>query len=66
MDYALMIKKLREKLILSQTELADLLDVSYITVNRWENGVFEPTIKAKRKLMALFRENNIVEDVKWD
>jgi len=64
MDYALMIKKLREKLILSQTELADLLDVSYITVNRWENGVFEPTIKAKRKLMALFRENNIVEDVK--
>jgi DNA-binding XRE family transcriptional regulator len=59
MTYAQKIKKLREVLLITQQELADLLGVSIVTVNRWENDKFEPTIKIKRKLQALFKENNI-------
>lgn len=57
-----MIKKLRNKLILSQGEFAELLGVSFSTVNRWENGKYEPTIKIKRKLHKMFVENNIGEN----
>lgn len=64
MNYIKAIKDLREKLLISQDELADLLDVSIQTVNRWENGKHEPTIKAKRKLKKLFDDNmiNLEED----
>lgn len=59
MKYTKAIKDLREKLLISQDELANLLDVSIQTVNRWENGKHEPTIKAKRKLKKLFDDNKI-------
>ena len=58
-DYPKLVKKLRDKLIISQEELAKLLEVSFATVNRWEKGHYEPTIKAKRKLIELCRENGI-------
>lgn len=58
-DYAKMIKKLRDKMTLSQVEFAEVLGVSFASVNRWENGLHEPTIKIKRKLKALFREYDI-------
>jgi DNA-binding XRE family transcriptional regulator len=65
MTYAEKVKKLREVLLISQGELAEILSVSVVTVNRWENNRFEPTIKIKRKLQILFTENNIVvEEVK--
>ena len=59
MKYSNLIKMLREKLILSQTELANLLDVSFSSVNRWENGRHEPTIKVKRKIVELCESNHI-------
>lgn len=59
MNYSKAIKELRDKLLVSQTELAKMLDVSYQSVNRWETGKYEPTIKAKRKLKELFEKNNI-------
>lgn len=59
MSYSNNIKKLREKLILSQKELADLLGVSYVTVCRWETGKFDPTIKMRRKLQEMFIKNDI-------
>lgn len=58
-DYGKMIKKLREKMTLSQMEFAEVLGVSFASVNRWETGKHEPTIKIKRKLKALFREYEI-------
>ena len=64
MNYSKAIKDLRDILLLSQDELAKLLDVSVQTVNRWENDKHEPTIKAKRKLKKLFDENNIIVEVK--
>ena len=62
MTYAEAIKKLRNILILSQTEIAELLDVSFQTVNRWERGTHKPTIKAKRKLVPYFKKYKIEVD----
>lgn len=59
MDYTKLIKKLRDKLILTQTEFAALLGVSYPTVCRWEKGIHDPTTKVKRKIVELCKENNI-------
>lgn len=62
MNYSSNIKLLREKMLLTQEELASLLGVSFSSVNRWERGHYEPTIKIKRKLHKLFRENEITEE----
>ena len=59
MNYSEAIKTLRHRLIISQTEFAELLGVSFATVNRWENGHFDPTIKIKRKLKPYFEKYNI-------
>ena len=59
MTYSKKIKTLREVMLLSQSELAELLGVSFVTVNRWENDKYEPTIKIKRKLNELFIKHNI-------
>ena len=62
MNYQDAIKKLRKKMILSQTEFAKELDISFATVNRWETGKYEPTIKAKRKLAPYFKKYKIEVD----
>lgn len=62
MNYQEAIKKLRNKMILSQTEFAKELDISFATVNRWETGKYEPTIKAKRKLAPYFKKYKIEVD----
>ena len=54
------IKQLREKLLLTQAEFAAKLGVSFETVNRWENGKHEPTMKAKRKIKRLIDTNKDV------
>jgi DNA-binding XRE family transcriptional regulator len=60
MDYSKLIKSLREKMLLTQTEFAEKLGVSFGSVNRWENGKHEPTMKVKRKLMKLFQKYEII------
>lgn len=59
MDYSILIKKLREKLMLSQMEMAKLLDVSFASINRWENGKTTPVYVARRKIVELCKENDI-------
>lgn len=59
MTYAESIKKLRSKMLLTQMEFAQLLGVSFASINRWETGRFEPTMKIKRKLAPLFKEHGI-------
>lgn len=59
MKYSEAIKLLRKKMILSQMEFADYLDVSFGTVNRWENDKFTPIVKMKRKLAPLFKKYGI-------
>ena len=58
-DYAEGILQLRAHLNLSQEELAEVLGVSYISVNRWENNKYAPTKLIKVKLNQLFKEHNI-------
>ena len=64
MEWATNIKLLREKMLVTQTELAKLLGVAYVSINRYENGIHEPTMKVKRKLMILFKKYGVVEDGK--
>lgn len=58
-DYQKMIVSLRNKLILSQEEFAKLLGVSFASVNRWEWGHHEPTIKVKRKIIELCKKHKV-------
>lgn len=58
-NYASAIKELRSKMNLSQQGMAQLLGVSFSSINRWENAVHEPTLKIKRKLRSLFVEYDI-------
>ncbi len=62
--YPSAIRRLRAKLNISQTELAEMLGVSFTSVNRWEKGHHEPTVIAKEKLKELFKENGIMEEQK--
>lgn len=59
MDYAKLIKQIRNDLLLTQTEMAEKLGVAFATVNRWENGHNEPSMKIKRKLRDICRRNGI-------
>lgn len=62
MKWSKIIKELRNKMLLSQTELANLLGVSFASINRWENGHNEPTIKVKRKIKELCQRENVEMD----
>ena len=55
-DYARKIREYRERKFISQQELAKILDVSNVTVCRWETGRYEPDMETKKKLVALFNE----------
>lgn len=59
MNYSAAIKALRKKMLVTQSELADILGVSFASVNRWENEEHEPTMKIKRKLAMLFKKHNL-------
>lgn len=63
MDYKVMIKKLRNKMFLTQSEFAKELGVSIASVARWETGENEPTMKIKKKLNDLFIKYKMVEDI---
>lgn len=62
MKYDKKIKLLRTKLIMSQNEFSKLLGVSLASVNRWEKGHHEPTIKMKRKIVELCKVHSISLD----
>ena len=59
MNYSEAIKELSKKLILTQAEFAELLGVSFQSINRWERGKHEPTIKVNRKLATYIKEYGI-------
>jgi putative transcriptional regulator len=43
--------------------MADMLGVTFATVNRWENGKHEPSIKQKRAIRDLCIKYGIVENL---
>ena len=58
-DYQKAVKDLRDKLIMTQAEFANKLDVSFTSINRWENGINRPTSVARKQIVQLCKENNI-------
>ena len=61
------VKKVREIKGYSQEQLAHELNVSFATINRWENGKTEPSRLALINFMEFCKQNNIgvlEEDVK--
>jgi len=41
---------------ISQTKLAELLGVTFVTVNRWFNGKFEPNSIQKHHIKKLLKD----------
>lgn len=62
MEYKDVIKELRKRMLVSQSILSKILGVSFATVNRWEQGLHQPTYKAKRKLRNLFSKKKIITE----
>ncbi len=61
MNYAKTIKAYRERALITQVELAKMLEVGVSNVSRWERGNHETTIATKKKLKKLFEEAGIGE-----
>lgn len=54
------VKKVRKELSLSQSELSEAINVSYTTINRWENGRVIPSNLAIKSFLD-FCENNFID-----
>lgn len=63
MDFAEKVKFVRSQLKLSQEDLAHELGVSFATINRWENGNYQPSRLAKKAFEDYCKENDIVFEV---
>lgn len=59
MRFPEIIKDIRCQGLLSQTDFAKELGVSYSTVNRWETGKTLPTYKAMKSIEAFCSRHNI-------
>lgn len=55
----ILIKQIREHLNISQAELAEHLNVTFATVNRWENGRAFPNKLAQTTLYDICKENEV-------
>ncbi|MEG1462955.1 MAG: helix-turn-helix transcriptional regulator [Anaerorhabdus sp.] len=53
-----LIKEVRKELGITQEKLAHELDISFSTINRWENGHTSPSRLAKRRLLEFCKNNN--------
>ena len=54
-----LIRKIRSHLNMNQTEFAEQLNVTFATVNRWENEHTLPNKLAQDKIYNLCKENNV-------
>ena len=52
-DYPSRVRSIRERLDLTQVQLAERIGVSFATVNRWENGQTRPARLAWRQILDL-------------
>ncbi len=59
MTYPEKVKSARERLLLTQEEMATALGVNAITVCRWETGKSEPNIKAKKAIRDFCIKNGL-------
>ena len=59
MTYSEKVKNARERLLLTQDEMAIELGVNAITVCRWETGKSEPNMKAKKAIRDFYIRNGL-------
>lgn len=59
MKFADEIRELRHKCLLSQTDFAKEIGVSFSTVNRWETGKAKPGYKALKLIDRYCKDNAI-------
>lgn len=62
MTFGEKVLELRMRLQLTQKQLADVLGISYTTVNRWEMGHYEATKLIRRRFDDLCKKNGITFD----
>ena len=59
MTFADKVKHVRATLLVSQTELAKMIGVSFPTINRWENGHGKPNLLTNAKFEEFAKHNGI-------
>lgn len=59
MTYSEKVKAAREKMLLTQDEMAIELGVNAITICRWETGRSEPNMKAKKAIRDFCLKNDL-------
>jgi len=52
-------RKIRREMEMSQHEMAKALNVSYTSINRWENKQVAPSPLGRKSFLDFCRENNI-------
>lgn len=63
MSFSNDIKAIRQKSLLSQEAFAQILGVSFTTVNRWETGKSKPSYKTMKLIDDYCKSNNIDFDI---
>lgn len=63
MSFSEDIKFVRQKSLLSQEAFAQILGVSFTTVNRWETGKSKPSYKAMKLIDDYCKSHNIPFDI---
>lgn len=63
MDFVQTVKEIRSRMNMSQEQLAKELNVSFATINRWENGKNSPNMLAKKALHDFCREKGLEEEL---
>ena len=54
-----LVKTIRKKINLSQEQIASLMGISPVTVNRWENGKVNPSLMAQKQLYDICISHNL-------
>lgn len=63
MSFSEILKYIRNKKDYTQEQFARELNVSFSTINRWENGRTEPSVLAKMRLLEYCKKNCIEDSI---
>ena len=63
MKFSNEIKEIRKQCLMSQSDFAKELGVSFATVNRWETGKAKPNLKTMKLIDEYCKKNGIDFDI---
>ncbi len=61
-DFAALVRELREHLGLTQEQLAQQLGVSFSTINVWENGKRAPLPFLRRRILEMVKDAGLSKE----